>query len=75
MSIITEIYTTHWWVWYSNAANKLHVLVAGLTAGLDRQFCKINRTSLMGIMLDRQIRPSACVKYHGYKIILPVLSL
>ena len=85
MSITTEIYNTLVGVvlratslfksFCTNAANKLHVLVAGLTEGLDRQFNKINCTNLMGIMLDRQIGPSSRVKYPGHKIILPVLSL
>ena len=83
LSIITEIYnilvgvvlraTSLFKSFCSNAANKLHVLVVGLTEGLDRQFSKINCTNLMGIMLDRQIRPSSRVKYHGYKTILPAL--
>ena len=68
-------HTTHWWVWYSNAANKLHVLVSGLTERLDRQYGKINCTNLMGIMLDRQIITSSRVVYHGYKSTLPALSL
>ena len=59
----------------SNPANELHVLVAGLTEGLDRQFSKINCTNSMGIMLDRQIRPSSRVVYHGTKTILIALSL
>ena len=59
----------------SNAASKLHVLVASLTEGLDRQFSKINCSNLMGIMLVRQIRTSSRVAYHGYKTILPALYL
>ena len=62
-------------MWYSNAANKLHVFVAGLSEGLDRQYGKINCTNLMGIMLDRQIRTSSRVVYHGYKSTLHALSL
>ena len=85
MSIITEICNTLVGVvlratslfksFCSNAANKLHVLVVGLTEGLDRQFSKINCINLMGIMLVRQIRTSSRVKHHGYKIILPALFL
>ena len=85
MSIITEIYNTLVGVvlratslfksFCSNAVNKLHVFVVGLTEGLDRQFSKINCINLMGIMLVRHIRTSSHVKTHGYKIILPVLSL
>ena len=59
----------------SNAASKMHVLVASLTEGLDRQFSKINCSNLMDIMLDRQIRSSSRVVYHGYKTILPALYL
>ena len=59
----------------SNAASKMHVLVASLTEGLDRQFSKINCSNVMDIMLDRQIRSSSRVVYHGYKTILPALYL
>ena len=85
LSIITETYDilvgvvlrelSFFMSFCSNAASKLHVLVASLTEGLDRQFSKINGSNLMGIMLDRQIRTSSRVVYHGYKTILPALYL
>ena len=70
MSIITETYNT-----VVGVVQQCRKRVARFGCRFNRRFGRINCTNLMGIMLDGQITPSSRVKYHGYKIILPVLSL